>query len=409
VIPALSLRRGAWLLSGSYAAAPRYAFELRDRFYTGKRSEWDLAVGYYFAPSAAVTLGWKSILQNFEGPDDNYRYRGLTLGFAGSARITAGASLYGNAAIGVPGLFRAQLAEQTRDALGQRDFDQSYYVTEIGLAYPAGPRRAGFAQGAGGLGGLPQPGGVDQAVPHRARWRHLVPPPRCRTTRTAWCSGSAPRSDRLARCATTEPHEAGPVMRVSQRAAGMPAQPLALHAADVAEVDRVFARSDARVPITIDPAARRLVLDSAAVTAQDIDHAWADWMLLGDNRKYPPAFTSAGGDDHGGALYIPAYNLLENDWRVGPMESAHDLTITGKLFVRGGGVPVFNTLGTYQINVNCPVPVQAQGIATSGGAGATAAEGWAYGSRTLTSTDCPTASAIADAVWSRDISNATAR
>jgi hypothetical protein len=192
-------------------------------------------------------------------------------------------------------------------------------------------------------------------------------------------------------------------MRVSQRAAGMPAQPLALHAADVAEVDRVFARSDARVPITIDPAARRLVLDSAAVTAQDIDHAWADWMLLGDNRKYPPAFTSAGGDDHGGALYIPAYNLLENDWRVGPMESAHDLTITGKLFVRGGGVPVFNTLGTYQINVNCPVPVQAQGIATSGGAGATAAEGWAYGSRTLTSTDCPTASAIADAVWSRDI------
>lgn len=136
VIPALSLRRGAWLLSGSYAAAPRYAFELRDRFYTGKRSEWDLAVGYYFAPSAAVTLGWKSILQNFEGPDDNYRYRGLTLGFAGSARITAGASLYGNAAIGVPGLFRAQLAEQTRDALGQRDFDQSYYVTEIGLAYP---------------------------------------------------------------------------------------------------------------------------------------------------------------------------------------------------------------------------------------------------------------------------------
>ena len=151
-------------------------------------------------------------------------------------------------------------------------------------------------------------------------------------------------------------------MRVSQRAAGMPAQPLALHAADVAEVDRVFARSDARVPITIDPAARRLVLDSAAVTAQDIDHAWADWMLLGDNRKYPPAFTSAGGDDHGGALYIPAYNLLENDWRVGPMESAHDLTITGKLFVRGGGVPVFNTLGTYQINVNCPVPVQAQGI-----------------------------------------------
>lgn len=54
------------------------------------------------------------------------------------------------------------------------------------------------------------------------------------------------------------------------------------------------------------------------------------------------------------------------------MESNHNLTITGNLFVEGGGVPVVQTLGTYQVNVNYTVPVQAQGISTSGGSGPSA-------------------------------------
>ena len=43
------------------------------------------------------------------------------------------------------------------------------------------------------------------------------------------------------------------------------------------------------------------------------------------------------------------------------------------------------TLGTYQVNVNYTVPVQAQGISTSGSTGPTAAE-------------------IADAVWAKVLS-----
>lgn len=39
-----------------------------------------------------------------------------------------------------------------------------------------------------------------------------------------------------------------------------------------------------------------------------------------------------------------------------------------------GGVPVVSTLGTFQVNVNYTVPVQAQGISTSGSTGPTAAE-----------------------------------
>lgn len=126
--------------------------------------------------------------------------------------------------------------------------------------------------------------------------------------------------------------------------------------------------------ITLDPATKRLILDSASVTAKDIFRAWADWMLLSDNAKYLPAFSATGGDDLGGGLLIPPYYFLENGWRVRPMESNHNLTITGNLFVQGGGVPVVSTLGTFQVNVNYTVPVQAQGISTSGSTGPTAAE-----------------------------------
>jgi hypothetical protein len=128
------------------------------------------------------------------------------------------------------------------------------------------------------------------------------------------------------------------------------------------------------VAITIDPANKRLILDSTSVTAQAIYKAWVDWLVLSDNSKYLPAFRSAGGDDLGGGLLIPAYYFLSNGWRVRPMEANQNLTITGNLFVDGGGVPVVSTLGTFQVNVNYTVPVQAQGISTSGSSGPTASE-----------------------------------
>lgn len=85
------------------------------------------------------------------------------------------------------------------------------------------------------------------------------------------------------------------------------------------------------------------------------------------------------------------------------MESSHNLTITGNLFVEEGGVPVVNTLGAFQINVNYTVPVLAQGISTgagSGGSGASAADIWSYSSRSLTTIAPPTAIEISNAVWS---------
>ena len=124
--------------------------------------------------------------------------------------------------------------------------------------------------------------------------------------------------------------------------------------------------------ITLDGSTKRILLDSASVSAAQIWSAWVDWHE--SNQQWPLAFQLVGGNALGGGLFIPPYFFLLNGWRVRPMEASHNLTITGNLFVDGGGVPVVGTLGAYQVNVNYTVRVQAQGIATSGSTGPTASE-----------------------------------
>jgi hypothetical protein len=163
------------------------------------------------------------------------------------------------------------------------------------------------------------------------------------------------------------------------------------------------------VAITFDGANKRIVLDSASVSAATIWSRWADWH--GANPQWPLAFRQVGGDALGGGLFIPPYFFLQSGWRVRPMESNHNLTITGNLFVEGGGVPVVSTLGTFQVNVNYTVPVQAQGISTSGGTGPTAAEiaaeVWGYAPRTLTSGGGGTTAADVWSYATRTLTTAT--
>lgn len=118
--------------------------------------------------------------------------------------------------------------------------------------------------------------------------------------------------------------------------------------------------------ITFDASVKRIILDSTAVSAAEIWIAWIDRVAQSDNAKYLPALRQVGGDILGNGLSIPPYIFLLNGWRVRPMEADHDLNISGNLFVEGGGIPVVRTLGPYQVNVSYTVPVQAQGISTSG-------------------------------------------
>ena len=123
-----------------------------------------------------------------------------------------------------------------------------------------------------------------------------------------------------------------------------------------------------------DPIAKRIILDSASTSASQIWSQWADWVATDDNAKYLPALSQVGGDELGSDLYIPVYIFLLNGWRVRPMESSHQLIITGNLFVDGGGVPVVNTLGAYNVSVQYTVPVQAQTVSVGSSGGLTSAQ-----------------------------------
>lgn len=118
--------------------------------------------------------------------------------------------------------------------------------------------------------------------------------------------------------------------------------------------------------VIFDPATRRIILDSASVTATELYSRSCDWLVESDNIKYGSVFRQVGSDDLGSGISIPPYFFLQGAWRIRPMEASHTLTITGNLFVDGGGDPVVSTLGNYNVLVKSVVAVQAQGISTSG-------------------------------------------
>lgn len=127
--------------------------------------------------------------------------------------------------------------------------------------------------------------------------------------------------------------------------------------------------------MTFDGANKRIVLTTTTVSASEIWSRYMEWLSTdSDNAKWGLAMTQVGGDELGNGLFIPIYVFLQNGWRVRPMESNHQLTIIGNLFVAEGGSPLVNTLGSYNVIAQYTVPVQAQAMSTSGGSGGLTAE-----------------------------------
>jgi hypothetical protein len=119
--------------------------------------------------------------------------------------------------------------------------------------------------------------------------------------------------------------------------------------------------------ISFDPINKRIILDSAYAKAADVYSRWKEWVALSDNAKYLPAFSVLGGDPLGGGLFVASYFFLLNGWRIRPMEANQTLILDGNITVYGGGTPIVPTLGNFNVSAQYTVPVQAQGIATSGG------------------------------------------
>jgi len=149
-IPSVALKISDFLISSSYMISPTYTFtaytdtiNISGTPFTSKstttaeRKELDVNVGYYVAPSLAITLGYKTVDQDYHtkesgtglvstSSDSTTKYKGPTIGVAGSAQIGGGFGIYGNGAYGQ--------MKATYTGVSRED-DAIYASSELGLTY----------------------------------------------------------------------------------------------------------------------------------------------------------------------------------------------------------------------------------------------------------------------------------
>lgn len=113
----------------------------------------------------------------------------------------------------------------------------------------------------------------------------------------------------------------------------------------------------------------RLIILSAGTTAldvQDMYSRWKDWVVQGDNSKYLPFFDVVGGNPTVGSNSISNYFFIKSGAKVRPQEASHTLTVDGILIADDGSDPFADTIGTFRVRIVQVVPLQAEGVATTG-------------------------------------------
>ena len=130
-------------------------------------------------------------------------------------------------------------------------------------------------------------------------------------------------------------------------------------------------------------------LGTVQFSAGEVYSRWKDWLQDDPTRlKYLPAFNnSVGGESLGSGTLVGAYYFLQNGWKIRPQEADHQLSVSGNLFPIPDTAGLFeDTLGNFQVIVGMRTSSLTQTVVTSA---------------------TTNASAIANAVWSEDLSTRT--
>ena len=92
-------------------------------------------------------------------------------------------------------------------------------------------------------------------------------------------------------------------------------------------------------------------VDEISVEA-DLYSQWKEWMLYGDNSKYPPLFRTVGGDPLTPGIDAGAYFFWQNQygWRLRPAEEDATVLISGNLAPEDSTLPIaVPTLGAFTV------------------------------------------------------------
>lgn len=99
----------------------------------------------------------------------------------------------------------------------------------------------------------------------------------------------------------------------------------------------------------------KLIIVNSGITSVDVKidlySDWKEWVLLGNNSSYLPAFRVSGWDNLWGWQYVWAFFFLLNGWKIRPYEGNHTLTVTGNLRSEDLSSPYTSTLGAYNVNI----------------------------------------------------------
>ncbi|MEO0322979.1 MAG: hypothetical protein AAF447_08475 [Myxococcota bacterium] len=111
------------------------------------------------------------------------------------------------------------------------------------------------------------------------------------------------------------------------------------------------------MPVTFDGPNLRIIETSVAgdnsIEVADIYSEWKRWLQADTaNARFLPALRTVGGDPTVSGQQLGATFFLTNGWRLRPAELNHSLDLVGNLYVDGGGRPIVDTLGTFQVSVS---------------------------------------------------------
>jgi hypothetical protein len=96
--------------------------------------------------------------------------------------------------------------------------------------------------------------------------------------------------------------------------------------------------------------------------------AWKEWVQLGDNAKFLPAFDTTGGDQVGADQEIAPYFFCRNDlgWRIKMPAANGEIVLAGNLFPRDPSTPLFLATAGFDAFLRLEVSTRAVVITADG-------------------------------------------
>ena len=96
--------------------------------------------------------------------------------------------------------------------------------------------------------------------------------------------------------------------------------------------------------------------------------AWKEWVVLGDNSKYLPAFDTTGGDQVGADQEIAPYFFCRNDlgWRIKMPSANGEIVLAGNLFPRDPNQSLFLSTPGFDAFLRLEVSTRAVVITADG-------------------------------------------